>query len=283
MGGSPVTPAPRSAPPSSGPPRSSDGDTRTCAVDFGNPPSSRPSGSLSGRIAVVKRGIVERTTGGTAETLWRSRPDCPDAGRPVSENRWISARGRAATRSAGALAVVGCRVTGISCGRYVVPTPPSSPDEAAGDDHHQPDGHQDPDQHRRSVGWAEPPVLAAAPRYHRLCVPVVANGPGRRPRGSADGCRRGNCGRARLRDPSPGRRWHTRRVARRRPSPATIAVLVVAHLVVTSVTWRDIRRRPADQIRGSKRLWRALSATNMSWSLAYLLFGRKRAVPLGAD
>jgi len=76
---------------------------------------------------------------------------------------------------------------------------------------------------------------------------------------------------------SDGRQWHTRLVARRRPSPATIAVLLVAHLVVTSVTWRDIRHRSEEQIRGSKRLWRVLSATNMSWSLAYFLLGRKRA------
>jgi uncharacterized membrane protein len=60
--------------------------------------------------------------------------------------------------------------------------------------------------------------------------------------------------------------------------PRFYAVLLVAHLVVTSFTWRDLRSRSADQVRGPKRLWQVASAANMSNSLAYFLFGRRRIV-----
>jgi hypothetical protein len=72
-------------------------------------------------------------------------------------------------------------------------------------------------------------------------------------------------------------RWHTRWMARPKPSPRLIATLAVAHLIVTSLVWRDLRRRTDDQIRGSKRIWRIASAANMSNSLAYVLIGRKRS------
>jgi hypothetical protein len=38
----------------------------------------------------------------------------------------------------------------------------------------------------------------------------------------------------------------------------------------------DIRRRPADQINGSKPMWVALSFLNTVGPLAYFVFGRKR-------
>lgn len=38
----------------------------------------------------------------------------------------------------------------------------------------------------------------------------------------------------------------------------------------------DIRRRPADQIKGSKPMWVALSFLNTVGPLAYFAFGRKR-------
>jgi hypothetical protein len=59
--------------------------------------------------------------------------------------------------------------------------------------------------------------------------------------------------------------------------PKLYAALLVAHLVVTSLTWRDIRSRSDQELRGSKRLWRLASASNMSNSLVYYLVGRKRA------
>jgi hypothetical protein len=57
--------------------------------------------------------------------------------------------------------------------------------------------------------------------------------------------------------------------------PWIYALLFGAHLFITSLTWRDLRRRRPDQVRGSKRVWRLASAANMSNSLAYFTFGRR--------
>jgi hypothetical protein len=67
------------------------------------------------------------------------------------------------------------------------------------------------------------------------------------------------------------------RMARPKPSPRLIAALAVAHVVVTTLVWRDLRRRTDDQVRGSKRLWRIASMANMSNSVVYVLIGRKRS------
>ena len=39
----------------------------------------------------------------------------------------------------------------------------------------------------------------------------------------------------------------------------------------------DIQRRPADQIRGPKALWRAAMVVNLLGPLSYFTIGRKRA------
>lgn len=57
--------------------------------------------------------------------------------------------------------------------------------------------------------------------------------------------------------------------------PAWLAPVLVAHLVVATLVWRDLARRPADRVRGSKKLWRLLSAANTSGSVAYVLVGRR--------
>ena len=59
----------------------------------------------------------------------------------------------------------------------------------------------------------------------------------------------------------------------RKPSP--LLLVVTGHILVTAWTWRDIRRRPAQQIRGSKGLWRFLSAVNTLGSVGYWLIGRR--------
>jgi hypothetical protein len=46
-------------------------------------------------------------------------------------------------------------------------------------------------------------------------------------------------------------------------------VLLVATLI-------DIKRRPADQIKGSKRMWTALAFVNIAGPSAYLAFGRRQ-------
>jgi len=55
-----------------------------------------------------------------------------------------------------------------------------------------------------------------------------------------------------------------------------LLLLTALHLGITAWTWQDLRRRPADRIRGNRALWRLLSGLNTSGSLAYLLLGRRR-------
>jgi hypothetical protein len=63
----------------------------------------------------------------------------------------------------------------------------------------------------------------------------------------------------------------------RRPNPAVIAAILVGHVAVTALTWRDLRHRTNDQVRGSKKWWRVASAANTTNSLVYFFFGRKKA------
>ena len=44
--------------------------------------------------------------------------------------------------------------------------------------------------------------------------------------------------------------------------PNGLLLFVLGHVLLAAWTWRDIQQRPARQIRGSKRLWRLLSAAN---------------------
>lgn len=61
----------------------------------------------------------------------------------------------------------------------------------------------------------------------------------------------------------------------RKVSPPVFAAILAAHVVIASFTWRDLRSRSADEVRGSKRLWRAASALNTLGSMAYFLIGRR--------
>jgi hypothetical protein len=51
--------------------------------------------------------------------------------------------------------------------------------------------------------------------------------------------------------------------------------LAIAHVAVTTVTWRDISRRRADQLRGPRWFWRVFTGIQMGNSAIYWLFGRK--------
>jgi uncharacterized membrane protein YidH (DUF202 family) len=64
---------------------------------------------------------------------------------------------------------------------------------------------------------------------------------------------------------------------KRKPNKAVLAALAVAHVAVTALTWRDLRRRPAGQVRGNKTFWRMASTLNMGNSAVYWLFGRRPA------
>ena len=70
---------------------------------------------------------------------------------------------------------------------------------------------------------------------------------------------------------------------KRKPPPLVLAALGLAHIGVTAWTWRDIRNRPADQIRGSKRFWQVVSAANMGNAAVYWLIARRRCGPADAD
>jgi hypothetical protein len=57
-----------------------------------------------------------------------------------------------------------------------------------------------------------------------------------------------------------------------------LGVVLVVHVVVGTLTLRDLRRRPPAAVRGHKRLWRLWVMTNTTGSVAYWLFGRRRPV-----
>jgi hypothetical protein len=54
-----------------------------------------------------------------------------------------------------------------------------------------------------------------------------------------------------------------------------LAVALVIHLIMVSLTWRDLSRRPDAGVRGRKRFWRLASLLNTSGSVTYWLFGRR--------
>ena len=65
--------------------------------------------------------------------------------------------------------------------------------------------------------------------------------------------------------------------AKPKPNKLFLAIVAVVHLTVMTLTWRDLRARPASQVRGNKRIWQVASALNTSGSAAYWLFGRRRS------
>ncbi len=56
---------------------------------------------------------------------------------------------------------------------------------------------------------------------------------------------------------------------------AIVAGFVQVALLVAALV--DIRRRPAEEIRGRKGLWAAVAFVNWIGPISYFLFGRKRA------
>jgi hypothetical protein len=59
----------------------------------------------------------------------------------------------------------------------------------------------------------------------------------------------------------------------------TIAVVLVIHLLLVRLTWRDLRRRPDAAVRGPKRVWWLASSLNTTGCVAYWLFGRRTVAP----
>lgn len=59
-----------------------------------------------------------------------------------------------------------------------------------------------------------------------------------------------------------------------------ITILVMGTLqilLLTGALW-DIRHRPADEVKGSKRMWALLSFVNFVGPIAYFVVGRRRSI-----
>jgi hypothetical protein len=56
----------------------------------------------------------------------------------------------------------------------------------------------------------------------------------------------------------------------------TISITGLVQVALLVAALIDIRRRPAEQINGSKKLWTAVAFINYVGPIAYFVFGRKR-------
>lgn len=75
--------------------------------------------------------------------------------------------------------------------------------------------------------------------------------------------------------------WHDGSMAEherpeRHKTVRSLAVILPLHFAVTAFTWRDLRHRNAEEVRGGKRLWRVASGMNTLGSLLYFTLGRRR-------
>ena len=66
-------------------------------------------------------------------------------------------------------------------------------------------------------------------------------------------------------------RWND--LSDRQKTALRLGGVVQVALLIAALT--DIRRRPAEQIRGKKRLWIAVAFVNFVGPIAYFVFGRK--------
>ena len=64
---------------------------------------------------------------------------------------------------------------------------------------------------------------------------------------------------------------------RRRPRPQIAIPALIGHVIMTALVWRDISRRDPAELRGSKTIWRVLTALNTGNHLLYWLVGRRRS------
>lgn len=64
--------------------------------------------------------------------------------------------------------------------------------------------------------------------------------------------------------------------ATRKSNKLVLAAVAVVHVTAVTLTWRDLRDRPAGQVRGNRKVWRVASAANTVGSAAYWLVGRRR-------
>lgn len=69
------------------------------------------------------------------------------------------------------------------------------------------------------------------------------------------------------------RRWRELSPSRR----AAIAATATAQLGLAGAAWRDLARRPADQVRGPKWRWALVIGVNWVGPIIYFVRGRRRA------
>ena len=67
------------------------------------------------------------------------------------------------------------------------------------------------------------------------------------------------------------------------PQKAATVLLGMVQVTLLAAAQLDIRRRPAEQIRGSKLMWTLLAFVNFVGPIAYFLFGRKPAEIVSSD
>ena len=65
-------------------------------------------------------------------------------------------------------------------------------------------------------------------------------------------------------------------MSRRSGRPEAVIPALIAHVFLTWLVWRDIARRDPSELRGSKTLWRILTAMNTGNHALYMLIGRRR-------
>lgn len=64
-------------------------------------------------------------------------------------------------------------------------------------------------------------------------------------------------------------------MTRWKPSRPVLVALVVLHIIVTTITLRDLSRRTDAQIRGPRLFWRVFTPLQMGNSAIYWLVGRR--------
>lgn len=57
---------------------------------------------------------------------------------------------------------------------------------------------------------------------------------------------------------------------------AGVVALIIAHFALVGVAHADLSKRPAEQIRGPKWLWRMLTTSNTTFTVTYLVWARHK-------
>jgi hypothetical protein len=58
-----------------------------------------------------------------------------------------------------------------------------------------------------------------------------------------------------------------------------LGIVIGAEVVAAGLAWRDLGRRPSEQVRGPKKFWRLFVSLNPGNSVIYWLVGRRRTSP----